>query len=90
MADTINPILTTAEGIAVGNFLPVLNGFFTSIKANPSIENCDAQALLIQPQLIAALPNLQQCEISYLAGALKDLMDKYAAAHLPAVPTPAA
>lgn len=99
MTDSSN-ILDTELNAAAGavgkdailSFLPVLNGFLTNIQGNPSQENLVAQGLLVEPALIAALPNFEASSVKDLAGQIQTLMNAQAAllqTTLAAPPAPA-
>ena len=52
-------IINAVKGDIIKDALPVLNNFFQSITSNPSQANIIAQALALQVNLLAALPNLE-------------------------------
>lgn len=59
--------------------LPIADGYFTAITANPDPVNVDAQSLKLEVDVVAALPNMEAAAAKDVAASLKTLMDTEAA-----------
>lgn len=94
MSNVLLTALSSAVGTvqkdAVLNFLPVLNGFLTNIQANPSQENLVAQGMLVEPQLIAALPDFEAAAVKDLAAQIQAMLNAYATSLTTAITSPPA
>lgn len=77
------PFFKSAEGIAIANFLPVLNNINAAVQgnqANASIQNIvGGEGLSWLAQLQAAIPNLQESETQFLIGYLVSQAQAWAA-----------
>ena len=54
---------------------PVADGYLSSIISNPAPDNVVAQSLTFQPQVLAALPNVESTAAKDAATALKSFLD---------------
>lgn len=59
--------------------LPIADGYFTNIAANPDPVNVEAQSLKLEVDVLAALPNMEAAAAKDIAATLKGLMDTEAA-----------
>jgi hypothetical protein len=90
----VQAAITIVKDDALTGALPVLNGFFTNIQANPSTANLTAQSAALEVALLAALPNIEGQVIKDMAALVQSQIDALIAQNVtpvePPAPAPAA
>lgn len=79
VSDALDTLFTTLETDELKVVLPVGDTYLANIIANPAPDNVVAQSLAFEPQILAALPNVEATAAKDAATALKNLMDLEAA-----------
>ena len=79
VSDALNTLFTNLETDELKIVLPLGDTYLSNIIANPAPDNVVAQSLAFEPQILAALPNVESTAAKDAATALKGLMDLEAA-----------
>lgn len=75
VSDAFNTLLTILATDEMKVILPLGDAYLASIIANPAPDNVVAQSLAFEPQILAALPNVEATAAKDVATSLKNLMD---------------